>query len=149
MATKYDDDYDDDSDDDDGEDVDIHGFVRDGTREQVEWALSRDRYKLLNYKEKQHSRTPLHTAVLAKRTDMIKLLVKYGAEIDFRDADSCTPLHLACGLGLEEVARFLLEQGASIKAKDKEDLKLEGLARTSSHVPTSQTLPARTDCRLR
>lgn len=47
----------------------------------------------------------LHEAVLTGNLDVVKLLVKYGADVHQRDEDGWTPLHMACSDGYPEIAR--------------------------------------------
>jgi ankyrin repeat protein len=67
-------------------------------------------------------KTPLHYAVAHRRSDAVKLLLEYGAEVDRELAEALrlTPLHLAAPRGdVEEVER-LLRQGADLNAGDRE-----------------------------
>ncbi|XP_053309938.1 protein phosphatase 1 regulatory subunit 27 [Spea bombifrons] len=54
----------------------------------------------------------LHEAVLSGNLDCVKLLVKYGADIEQRDENGWTPLHMACSDGHPHIARYLLALGA-------------------------------------
>lgn len=47
----------------------------------------------------------LHEAVLTGNMEVVKLLVKYGADVHQRDEDGWTPLHMACSDGYPEIAR--------------------------------------------
>lgn len=47
----------------------------------------------------------LHEAVLTGNLEVVKLLVKYGADVHQRDEDGWTPLHMACSDGYPEIAR--------------------------------------------
>lgn len=48
----------------------------------------------------------LHEAVLTGNLEVVKLLVKYGADVHQRDEDGWTPLHMACSDGYPEIARY-------------------------------------------
>ncbi|XP_019958545.2 protein phosphatase 1 regulatory subunit 27 [Paralichthys olivaceus] len=61
----------------------------------------------------------LHEAVLTGNMEVVKLLVKYGADIHQRDEDGWTPLHMACSDGYPEIARYLLSIGASTEAENE------------------------------
>lgn len=47
----------------------------------------------------------LHEAVLTGNLEVVKLLVKYGADVHQRDEDGWTPLHMACSDGYPEIAK--------------------------------------------
>ncbi|XP_029015075.1 protein phosphatase 1 regulatory subunit 27 [Betta splendens] len=61
----------------------------------------------------------LHEAVLTGNLEVVKLLMKYGADIHQRDEDGWTPLHMACSDGYPEIARYLLAMGASAEAENE------------------------------
>ncbi|CAB1444687.1 unnamed protein product [Pleuronectes platessa] len=61
----------------------------------------------------------LHEAVLTGNMEVVKLLVKYGADVHQRDEDGWTPLHMACSDGYPEIARYLLSIGASTEAENE------------------------------
>lgn len=61
----------------------------------------------------------LHEAVLTGNLEVVKLLVKYGADVHQRDEDGWTPLHMACSDGYPEIARYLLSMGASTEAENE------------------------------
>lgn len=61
----------------------------------------------------------LHEAVLTGNMEVVKLLVKYGADVHQRDEDGWTPLHMACSDGYPEIARYLLAMGASTEAENE------------------------------
>ncbi|KAM9391732.1 protein phosphatase 1 regulatory subunit 27 [Pholidichthys leucotaenia] len=60
----------------------------------------------------------LHEAVLTGNLEVVKLLVKYGADVHQRDEDGWTPLHMACSDSYPEIARYLLAVGASTEAEN-------------------------------
>ncbi|XP_013862349.1 protein phosphatase 1 regulatory subunit 27 [Austrofundulus limnaeus] len=61
----------------------------------------------------------LHEAVLTGNLEVVKLLVKYGADVHQRDEDGWTPLHMACSDGYPEIARYLLAMGASTEVENE------------------------------
>ena len=61
---------------------------------------------------------PLHFAVIYKRTNIVKYLIKMGAPIETKDSEGRTPLHYAPNV---EVAKVLFEKGANIEARDDEE----------------------------
>lgn len=74
------------------------------------------------------SLTPLMSAIsqhgnteVARRESMktIRILLRYGADVNYRNRDGRTILHDAVGDGREDLVDILLKYGASINAKDK------------------------------
>ncbi|OCT62668.1 protein phosphatase 1 regulatory subunit 27 [Xenopus laevis] len=65
----------------------------------------------------------LHEAVLSGNLECVKLLIKYGADIDQRDENGWTPLHMACSDGYPHIARYLLSLGAQPDAVNSDGEK--------------------------
>jgi ankyrin repeat protein len=72
-----------------------------------------------NARDKE-GKTPLHYAVAHGRSDAVKLLLEYGAEVDEELAEALrlTPLHLAALRGSAEEAERLLKSGADPNVRD-------------------------------
>ena len=99
----------------------------------------------LNMRNKK-GRTPLHLASRRHHSDIVALLLKFGADIKAQDNDSMTTLHLAVrgpaawadwvdDVRSSEIARLLLEHGASVHVRDKNNqtpLHLASLRQSSS-----------------
>lgn len=62
--------------------------------------------------------TPLHCAVKARASNIIKILLARGAAINVPNNSNQTPLHLACYHGHESAVEILLNAGASVSACD-------------------------------
>uniref|UniRef100_A0A8D0H2U9 Protein phosphatase 1 regulatory subunit 27 n=1 Tax=Sphenodon punctatus TaxID=8508 RepID=A0A8D0H2U9_SPHPU len=62
----------------------------------------------------------LHEAVLSGNLDCVKLLVKYGANIQQKDENGWTPLHMACSDSYIDIARYLISLGAEMNATNNE-----------------------------
>lgn len=77
-----------------------------------------------NYKEvyfgTQFS-TPLHYAAEKSRGECIKLLVKYGADVNIKNKHGDTPLHLASGFSRLKSVKALLECGADPNISGEDD----------------------------
>ena len=69
--------------------------------------------------------TALHTVFIDPRSerkvvDIVRRLLKHGADPNIRKNDHSTPLHQASSLGLLEAARLLLSYGAKVDEKDND-----------------------------
>ncbi|KAK0667487.1 ankyrin repeat-containing domain protein [Cercophora samala] len=67
--------------------------------------------------------TPLHVAASQGNTNLVSLLMKFGANVDSKSAELKTPLHLAVENNQLDVASLLVDKyGASISAQDEDGL---------------------------
>eukprot|EP00960_Hanusia_phi_P057666 763624-Hanusia_phi.AAC.3 len=64
--------------------------------------------------------TGLHTAAKHGNTNVVKLLLSHGMDVDILDASGWTPLHYACCFGQQVIVNLLLESGATINAQNQE-----------------------------
>lgn len=65
-----------------------------------------------------HELTPIHFAAQDGRTNLVILLLDYGANIDSVNSTNCTPLYFAvCGNHIETV-KVLLSRGANVNIRD-------------------------------
>ena len=62
--------------------------------------------------------TPLFLAAASGQLDVLRSLIKNGADINASTADNCTPLMIAIEKGNINVATFLIEHGANVDLKD-------------------------------
>ena len=65
--------------------------------------------------------TPLHTAASVNHIEMVKLLIKHGANINSKDEADNSPLHLAIYNGHGKLAKLLIESGAYIHSRNYND----------------------------
>ncbi|MBW7992397.1 MAG: hypothetical protein FVQ84_20610 [Planctomycetes bacterium] len=72
--------------------------------------------------------TPLHSASLQGHSEIVKILLSNGAEVDAKNQFGQRPLHYACVFRQKEVAEILLDTGADSNAKDNEGHTPLGLA---------------------
>ena len=66
----------------------------------------------VNAARKNNHRTPLHWASINGALGVLRLLLKYGADIEAKDNDGKTALQLAASYGHDEVMKVLREHGA-------------------------------------
>lgn len=60
----------------------------------------------------------MHLAVSQEDEEMVKLLLKFGADVELANADNEKPLHWAVQSGSAEICRLLIDKGADIDAED-------------------------------
>ena len=65
--------------------------------------------------------TPLHTAASVNHIEMVKLLIKHGANINSKDEADNSPLHWAIYNGHGKLANLLIESGAYIHSRNYND----------------------------
>ena len=91
------------------------------------WQLARDRKTdiishrqwtdaELNAPDPRLGSTPLSIATIKGHADIVKLLLKSGADPSARNKDGGTALHYACLLGRPEIAMLLVDHGADANA---------------------------------
>jgi ankyrin repeat protein/L-ascorbate metabolism protein UlaG (beta-lactamase superfamily) len=97
----------------------IHDAVAAGDAARVT-ALLRGRPELVRAADANPTRDlPLHTAAVAGRVEIARLLLDAGAEVDGFDADESTPLHVAALNRRREMVDFLIERGADVNRRDR------------------------------
>jgi ankyrin repeat protein len=70
---------------------------------------------------KPHSGNALiHLAIINGCTDVVIILLKFGASVDVQNEDGHTPLHLASMLGFTDIVLELLKVGADVHRQDKD-----------------------------
>lgn len=72
--------------------------------------------------------TALHVASINGHTDVMEVLLEYGADLDARTLQGYTPLYVAFGAKQLAAARLLLAAGASIGQRNDTHTSLVGLA---------------------
>lgn len=73
--------------------------------------------------------SPLHSAVVMGRVDLVRLLFQLGADLSSVQRHGWTPLHSAVHHGHLDVAKLLIELGANIGAQDASEM-------TALHIAT-------------
>lgn len=98
-------------------DIDIHTAVVNGNVEVVKQHLAAGTD--INAKDPFGGSSPLISACLFGKTEMAKLLIDAGADLNFRNNDGSTPLHTAAFFCRPELVALLLKKGADKSIKNK------------------------------
>lgn len=80
-------------------------------------SLKRGSYDV-NARHPQNGSTPLITATVLQNHDVVRWLIKKGADVNMRGADGGTALHAAALFGRTDVVRTLLNNGATVAVFD-------------------------------
>lgn len=64
---------------------------------------------------------PIDTAALARRVDVVRLLLASGADVNAADRSGITPLQRAASVGYADVLRELIAQGADANARRRQN----------------------------
>ncbi len=120
------------------------------TKRELHYAIDAKTVKLLvekgvnvNAKDVE-GYTALHLAVTEKRLEIVRELIKSGANVNAEEyGNKCTPLHLACMLSEKEIVEELVKAGAEIEQTDKFGMTAMGYAKNSKEV--TEVLKKETD----
>jgi ankyrin repeat protein len=97
--------------------VDIHTAVLTGNIAALKQHIAAG--SNLNEKDPIGGSSPLITACLFGKTEMAKLLMDAGVELNFKNNDGSTPLHTAAFFCRPEIVQLLLAKGANKTIKNK------------------------------
>ncbi len=79
--------------------------------------------------------TALHLAVTEKRLEIVKELIKSGADVNAEEyGNKCIPLHLACMVGEKEIVEELVKAGGEIEQADKFGMTAMDYAKNSKEI---------------
>jgi ankyrin repeat protein len=81
----------------------------------------------------QLANTPLHAALAGRRNDVVKMLVKAGADVNARQHAGWVPLHSAAANGDRETVDLLIAHGANRSAVNDAGVSASGIARERGH----------------
>lgn len=80
--------------------------------------------------------TPLHTAAIMNRPELVPQLIAAGASVNARSANGQTPLHVAAIRNRLEVLNHLVDNGADVNARDQHG-KADAATTDRFHVKSS------------
>jgi len=97
--------------------VDIHMAVVTGNMEALKQHIAAG--SNLNQKDPIGGSSPLISACLFGKTEMAKMLIDAGADINFQNKDGSTPVHTAAFFCRPEIVKMLLVKGADKTVRNK------------------------------
>ncbi len=105
--------------------IDLNASVDNGGETPLDIAVRKKDVKLLSFliERGAKSEKALMIAVNEDNFEMVKLLVKGGADVNVQDRNGYTPLHAALknGRSRTDIALFLIENGADVNMQDSVD----------------------------
>ncbi len=96
----------------------LHTAIRRGDLREVEHLLQSG--TPVNAIRWHGEQSPVHEAAAAGKTDILRLLVSAGADVEVVDDRRRTPLHVAARLGHRKCVLALIEAGAQLDAQDQD-----------------------------
>ena len=130
------------------EDGRLHNWCKDGKIKKVREFIDtcKDLPLRLAYRRGVFGYTPLHEAVSNGHLDIVKLLLRYDADINSSANGGFTPLHLAASSGHVNCVRVLLDNGADITSTDEYGRTPTQTAELSSKHGTLKVLRSASEC---
>jgi ankyrin repeat protein len=96
----------------------LHWACATGKKRLAEMLLTRPHGPRANVNAREiRDKTSLHIAAAHDRSDIVEMLLSYGADVHARSDGGWQPLHTASERGSEQIVRILLEAGADVNAK--------------------------------
>ncbi len=86
------------------------------------------------------SLTPVGTAILYDKTEILRLLLERGVDPNCADDEGDTPLHAAARAGGADLVRTFLASGADVSLQDDEGRTALALAASQGHVDVTRLL---------
>lgn len=114
----------------------------------LHWAAINNRKELVQYFIKKGAEidaiggellsTPLHWATRQGHTQIIVILLQYGADASLRDGEGCSCLHIAAQCGHTAIVAYLIAKGQNVNTQDENGMTplMWSAYRTSSIDPT-------------
>nr|XP_046909522.1 uncharacterized protein LOC124490979 [Dermatophagoides farinae] len=105
-----------------------HGVCRELLKESAK--------EQINMHKPETGETGIHIAIRKKDTDMLRLMVDNGGDVDQQNKDGQTALHMAAIMGDEGLIKFLHMVGAKPNIVDKQERTPLHLATENGHMKT-------------
>lgn len=96
----------------------------------------------VNIRDRAVGWTPLHLVACEDHTELARLLIEAGADVNARSNDGWTPLHCAAFDDGADLAELLLDAGAQVNARDKHGQTPLSLAEFEQHTEVADLLRA-------
>lgn len=117
----------------------LHFSVWQGRYEAANYLATRCSKTSVNARQlKGH--TPLHVACEFGKTDIARLLVIKGADIELLDGQNRSPLHISAGKGNSKLVAFLLKKGIDTNVQDCKGRTALHHAQVGRHLACTQLL---------
>ncbi|BET37353.1 ankyrin repeat domain-containing protein [Wolbachia pipientis] len=116
-------------------------FKKKETKRELHYAVDAKTVRLLVEKGANvnaadiEGHTALHLAVTEKRLEIVRELIKSGADVNAEEyGNKCIPLHLACMVGEKEIVEELVKAGGEIEQEDKFGMTAMDYAKSSKEI---------------
>lgn len=94
----------------------LHAIVYSGDIDRLNYIM-RQGYNLDINDRTVDGATPLLISIALGKSDMARVLINNGSDVNIPDNEGLTPLHIACQEGDIELVSLLIEKGADIRSK--------------------------------
>lgn len=91
----------------------------------------------------QMANTPLHAALAGRRTEVVKILVAAGADVNAKQHGGWVPLHSAAANGERDMVDLLIARGADRAAVNDAGVSAAAIARERGHEALADYLERR------
>ena len=120
----------------------LHLAAEHNAKDIVEQILEQDLIDIDN-QDNHIKDTPLHVALYHSCTDIAKLLIRKGANVNLKNFFYKVPLHEASYLGYFDIVQMLLDKGANIDEKSSRGYTSLCIANSQGHDEVAKILSFR------
>ena len=97
----------------------------------------------MNVQDDVHGSTPLHYAARKGHSEITRLVLQNGADVNVRSNGGSTPLHCSAWNGHVDILHLLVENGADLEAQDNDGWRALHFAVLNGNLPFIQELISR------